>query len=81
MVSKFSIQYTLVFAWHEAENDCVDFFPLLYSVLFWPVNPLIPVASSELLEMIDRSTYILACLIKPALDSDINWTVSARVVI
>ena len=35
-------------------------------------NPLIPVAISKLLEMIDRFTYILACSIATALDSDIN---------
>ena len=33
------------------------------------VNPLLSVAISKLLEMIGRSTYILACSIATALDS------------
>ena len=37
-------------------------------------NPLTTVAISKLMEMIYRSTYILACSISTALDSDINQT-------
>ena len=37
-------------------------------------NPLTTVATSKLLEMIGRATYILACLNATALHSDINQT-------
>ena len=43
------------------------------------IKPLTSVASSKLLKLMRRSTYILACPIATALGSDINQTVLIRV--
>ena len=57
----------------------VEFDPMGVRGLFSKINeawynPLTPVAISKLLDMISKSTYILACSISTALDSDINQT-------
>ena len=47
---------------------------LFITLRLCPNNPLMPVAISKPLEIIGKSTYILACSIATAPDSDINQT-------